>query len=219
MSAKSSPTDPTEDCNELSNQNGGEVTPSTESGVSVSKRDGAPKTTSRSGRVPATGKAAAATNKRTNASQVSRIKGDETLKDKIQRCNFDSSKSINKVFPPYKGKGTKDVPQELIMYCQSDVAKARVVQSWRNLTENQQLLKIDKIAETRQREERVAAEARAAIDSEDGVDEGGRGKRRRKKSKKMLQLEEEKEQAKVLLLLRRRGGQTRQRRRYRSNSL
>ncbi len=201
MSAKSPPTDPSEDCNELSTQNGGATAPVTESGASVSMRDEALKTTSPSDRVPTTGNAAAAVNE-TNASQVSRIKGNESLKDKIERCNFDSSESINEVFPPYKGKGTNDVPPELLFFCQSDAAKARIVQGWRNYSENQQLQKISKIVETRQREERAAEAARAALDSEESPpeEEEGRGKRKRKKSVKLLQQEkdeEEKEQAKA----------------------
>lgn len=70
-----------------------------------------------------------------NADRINRADGRVTDKS---RCDFNDSKSVNKYYPPHKGKGRHNVPQTLIDQCQSDAAKKRAVEEWRILTRKQQ---------------------------------------------------------------------------------
>ena len=101
MSAKTNPTEPSKDCNELSIQNGRATTPITESGLTASPSTEAPKKKSQNGRVlkPSAKVQAQIDANKANASRVNRINGAESLSDKASRCDFDSNDSINDVFP------------------------------------------------------------------------------------------------------------------------
>lgn len=184
MSAITEPTDPTEDGNEPSTQIGREVTPVTGVEVDVSTRDGAPKTTSRSGRVrKPSGKQKALDDDRRardaskQPSNVDRIKGN-VLSEQAAACNFDNNASMKKYFPPHSGKGTLDIPPILLSRRHSQMAKARELQAWRLLTQGQQLQRIESISIMQQREEQAADDAREAIDRE-GENAAVTGKRKR----------------------------------------
>ncbi len=172
MSAITQPTDPTEDCNELSTQNGRATAPVTEVEVDVSTRDDAPKTTSRSGRVlKPSGKQKALDDDRKardaskQPSNVDRIKGN-VLSEQAAACNFSSNASMKKHFPPHRGKGTLDIPQILLSRRHSSMTKAKELQEWRLLTQGQQLQRIESISIMQQREEQAADDACEAIDRE-----------------------------------------------------
>lgn len=179
MSAITQPTDPSEDCNELSTQNGREVTPVTEVEVDVSTRDEAPKTTSRSGRArkPSDKQKALDDDKKARAapkqpSNVDRIKGN-VLSEQVAACNFNSNASMRKHFPPHRGKGSLDIPAILLSRRHSPMTKAKELQAWRMLTERQQSQRIEQIS----REEEAAERARAAVDREEEEVTGTRKRR------------------------------------------
>ncbi len=190
MSAKTPPTDQSKDCNELSIQNGRATYPISVSGQVTSSSNEAPKKTSRTGRVlKPSAKQKAANN--ASASRVDRIAGKDSLAAKTARCDFSSSDSINEIFPCHKGKGTQDIPPELLSLKKTPSAKAIAVQDWRMLTNKQQLERIVRIVESQQREEQAATRALAEIDMG-----GGRGKRKRTSTEKAQQQQQQQQQQK-----------------------
>ena len=196
MSAKTPPTDDSKDCNGLSIQKGWDTTPTAESGAATSPITAAPKKTSRSGRAlkPTLKQKARIDGNNASASRVSRIIGNESLADKIARCDFDSIVSINEVFPCHKGKGTHDIPLELLSLSKTLQGKAKAVREWRLLSNQQQMGKINRILECQQREKQAAAKAVAEIDMSDGSEGGGRGKRKRKQQQQQQQQKQKQKQ-------------------------
>ncbi|KAL7553275.1 hypothetical protein ACHAWF_016527 [Thalassiosira exigua] len=66
-------------------------------------------------------------------------------KEQARQCNFESHESVNKWFPPYKGKGQFNCPYSLIAQARSCEGKATVVREWRALSHNQQQDKMEQV--------------------------------------------------------------------------
>lgn len=105
-----------------------------------------------------------ASRKASKASKPSRAatssRSDERRKVEL-RCDFNDPASINECYPPRSSKGTFNVPIGLLTQAATRSAKAKVVRAWRNLSQRQQIEKLEQMREAssaaKDRSQRVAA--------------------------------------------------------------